>query len=247
MIAGTAGTWTTEGRSDVRIALWYLPLDRPAAARLDECHALLSPEETARAEQFTHRESRRQFIAGRALLRSMLAHYAGGDPCDFEFCYNRYGKPALQAPAGLPIEFSLSHARGLVACALSWRHAVGIDVERDGTIAAPLPVARRLFAAEEAAALAGLPPNERPAAFLRLWTLKEALLKARGVGLSGRLADVSFSPDGDGPPRISFTGPNPDSPADWRFAQGRLPPRYHVALAVHCGNSAADETRMETG
>jgi 4'-phosphopantetheinyl transferase len=238
----TAGTWTIEGRPDVRVALWHLPLDRPATARPDDFPSLLSPEETARAERFSHRESRRQFIAGRALLRSMLAHYAGGDPRDFQFRYNRYGKPALRAPAGLTIEFSLSHARGLVACALSWRHAVGIDVEREGPIAALLSLARRLFAAEEAAALAGLPPQERPAAFLRLWTLKEALLKARGVGLAGRLADVSFSLGEDGPPTISFTGPNPESPADWRFAQGRLPPRYHVALAVRCGSSAADET-----
>ena len=179
-----------------RIDLWCVFPDQIADPALwDAYRGLLSPEETQREQRFTHDEPRRQFLAGRALLRTVLAQYTGVDPRRLEFQCNRHGKPSLRkenlsnnsrgltAPGGasrdprtfrgllapgyfhsheadLPLEFSLSHTRGLVVCAVALRDAVGVDVEWAGRESAPLELARRFFAPAEAERLAKLPPED---------------------------------------------------------------------------------------
>ena len=60
---------------------------------------------------------------------------------------------------------------------------VGIDVENIGR-SINLDLARRFFAPAEVAFLEQMPENQRQATFFLFWTLKEAYVKARGVGLS---------------------------------------------------------------
>ena len=70
-----------------------------------------------------------------------------------------------------------------------------------------------------------------------MWTLKEAWLKACGLGLTVPLDDFAFDVSGSRP-RISF-GPQLDEhTADWQF---RVYPQhdYRVALAVRCPESVA--------
>lgn len=122
--------------------------------------------------------------------RGVLARYLGVAPPAVVLARGPYGKPRLAAPAGgAPLEFNLAHSGGLVALAVA-RHGVGVDVEA----IAPLPgldalAARCLDAAERAAWLAA-PAAGRLDAFLRLWTRKEACLKAAGTGLVDHLADA---------------------------------------------------------
>jgi 4'-phosphopantetheinyl transferase len=218
-----------------RIDLWHIFTDEAAAPAREACRDLLSAEEARRAERYTHPEARRQFVLGRALLRTALARYTGDDPKSLEFDYNPRGKPSLRSPPDMPLEFSLSHTRGLAVCAVALGHAVGVDAEsrqRHRTLS-PLELARRYFAPAETAALAGLPAEAQFAAFLDFWTLKEAFVKARGTGLAVPLADFAFSLFPDRPPTIAFSGPGPDRPEAWQFAQPRLAAGYHVAVAVH--------------
>ena len=132
----------------------------------------------------------------------------------------------------MPLEFSLSHTRGLVVCAVALHDAVGVDVECDRPGLAPLELARRFFAPVEAGLLAGLPPDGQRTAFFELWTLKEAFVKARGMGLGVPLADFSFSLASDGSATISFTQPDGERPDQWQFTRLRLASRYQAALAV---------------
>jgi 4'-phosphopantetheinyl transferase len=219
-----------------QIDLWHVFTERFAEwASWDACHDLLSQDELQRAQQYTHQEVRQQFVLGRALLRTALARYTGADPKSLEFRYTPRGKPALRPLRGLPLEFSLSHTRGLVVCAVALGDAVGVDVEnqqRQRTLA-PLDLARRYFAPAETDRLESLPVDEQFAAFLDFWTLKEAFVKARGTGLAMSLADFAFSLLADGPPTISFSPSSGDRPEDWQFAQPRLAPGYHVAISLH--------------
>jgi 4'-phosphopantetheinyl transferase len=68
--------------------------------------------------------------------------------------------------------------------------------------------------------------------FLRLWTLKEAYIKARGRGLSIPLDGFAFSLQPDRPPAISFAEKCPDRPEDWQFAQIQFGRQHQIALAV---------------
>jgi len=204
----------------------------------DEYRRQLPPEEVEQEQRFVFEKSRLQFLLSRVLVRSVLSHYAGNDLRAWEFTRNAYGKPSVSAPAGMPFEFNLSHTAGLVVCAVSLGRDLGVDVEDLRAASDNLHLARRYFAAAEAAALEALPPEEQPVAFLRFWTLKEAFIKARGMGLSIPLNDFAFSLHKDRPPTISLKPHDRENPDDWQFAALRLESRYQLAVAVRLPRSA---------
>ena len=98
------------------------------------------------------------------------------------------GKPRVEAPEGLRgLEFSVSHCDGLTAVVVSASGACGIDVEdenrRIGTDVGAF--ARRWLSEREAARLDRIEDvDERARAFMRLWTVKEAYVKALGLGIA---------------------------------------------------------------
>ena len=98
------------------------------------------------------------------------------------------------AQASPDLHFSLSHTRGLAACAVGRPYALGIDAEAWRT-PAPIELASRYFAPTEVRLLIARAPAERPSTFYRLWTLKEAYLKATGQGLAAPLDSFAFSLD----------------------------------------------------
>lgn len=130
----------------------------------------------------------------RATLRELLGAYAG-DP-DVEIRSGAHGKPF--AHAGGDIEFNLSHAGEDIVIAFARGQPLGVDIERLQRRAVSPDVARRFFCASEADALSALPESQRQGAFLRLWTHKEAVLKAIGGGLSFGLSRLEFALDANG-------------------------------------------------
>ena len=134
-------------------------------------------------------EHRQRFVAARGALRETLAKYAGCEPGRLEFQYGAAGKPAL---ASGDLHFNLSHSRGLALYAVARGREVGVDIEKVRREAALQLIAARFFPPEEAEALRALPPAERVEAFFRLWTRKEAYIKARGEGL--RILAESIDP-----------------------------------------------------
>ncbi|EME71977.1 phosphopantetheinyl transferase [Paramagnetospirillum caucaseum] len=140
------------------------------------------------------------------LLAGHLARELGCSPDAIVLGRDRFGKPFLAAPAAA-YWFNLSACGGLVLVAGSHGGPVGADVE---TLARCRPVwedAAREFAPAERARLAGLAPAERPLAFARLWTAKEAVLKARGIGIVNGLVEPDLSHLGD------LSAPPPWNPA----------------------------------
>lgn len=107
-----------------------------------------------------------------------------------EFTYNQYGKPLLSDSG---VQFSISHSGDCVAVGMSEDGEIGVDAETLG----PMPgiVMRKVFTPNEIAWVNG--SDEPDTAFFKLWTLKEAYIKALGVGMSYRLHDVEFTLTGD--------------------------------------------------
>ncbi|HEX2940144.1 MAG TPA: 4'-phosphopantetheinyl transferase superfamily protein, partial [Rhodopila sp.] len=97
--------------------------------------------------------------------------------------------------------------------------------------------ADRYFRPEEVAWLGSLPEPQRVGGFLRLWTLKEAFIKATGEGLARDLASFWFAM---GPPRIRFAGGGTEAAADWHFQQQVIGGRFIAALGVHAPGAAPD-------
>ena len=167
---------------------------RTSAAGTAAFAAILAHDERARAARFRFDRDRDRFIAGRGLLRTVLASYVEGDPGRLAFDYGPNGKPCLsECDRSGGVHFNLAHSDDLllVAVARSWE--IGVDVERVHALADAEGVAERFFSPREREGLRDLPAAQKLLAFFNLWTRKEAWLKATGVGISDSLGQVEVS------------------------------------------------------
>ena len=154
---------------------------------------VLSPDERSRAERLRRPSARAQFVATRAALRRILGGRIEVEPARVEFRIRPGGKPELAgAGAESGWRFNVSHTDGLYLIALARGFEVGIDVERGwtpgpGELAA---LVGRHFSPAERAEWESAVEADSMSAFLRIWTRKEAVLKASGVGLVDDLRAV---------------------------------------------------------
>jgi 4'-phosphopantetheinyl transferase len=145
---------------------------------------VLSADERARASRFVFERDRIRYVAARSFLRHIVAACIGGDPVGLSFSYGPHGRPRLSASHGLVPDFNLSHTGDLAMLAVSWAAPVGVDVEAVRPTPDMPGLASQVMHPAELLAFGRLPPSEQTEAFFTLWTRKEALLKAMGVGLS---------------------------------------------------------------
>jgi 4'-phosphopantetheinyl transferase len=125
-------------------------------------------------------------------VRRVLAQELYLPPQDLVFRADSHGKPHVVVPGGKLLHFNLSHTRGLSALVLSRQVEVGVDVESLGREVELLALARRYFATPEVLLLEDLAAEPQRELFFALWTLKEAWVKAKGLGLRVPLDEFSF-------------------------------------------------------
>jgi 4'-phosphopantetheinyl transferase len=109
---------------------------------------------------------------------------------------------------------------------------IGVDVENLQRTNSHQNIAKRFFSNSEAAFLERIDEAQKPMEFLRLWTLKEAFVKARGLGLSIPLNSFEISTFSDQPARVSFQNGIHGNEANWRFLQIRVGRSFHIAIAL---------------
>jgi len=221
------------GADEVHVWLaWTDAVDPVADAR---CATLLSAEERARHDRFHFERDRQLYRVAHALVRTSLSRYAPVAPAAWRFVATPHGRPELlPGNGGVPLRFNLSHTRGLVACVVSLAREVGVDVEAEERPGNPLDRVSDHFAPAEVAALRALPAAAQPTRFFTLWTLKEAYIKARGLGLAIPLDRFSFEVPASSstPITIAFTPPIDDDPASWHFESMQPGPRHFLACAA---------------
>jgi 4'-phosphopantetheinyl transferase len=190
----------------------------------------LSAEERAQFARFHFPHDARDYAAAHALLRTVLSRKSDRRPESWRFDKAPHGKPFLLDEGGGSPSFSLSHTRGMVACAVTSGIDVGVDVESVDREVNVLDIAARFFSVSEAQMLARLDPTSRRERFFDLWTLKEALAKATGVGLSESLAQGTFTIDAAGGVTLESSAVI-DAHA-WTFGLFVPDPRYRLAVAA---------------
>lgn len=167
---------------------------------------------------------------GRLPLRRLLAGYLDAALDDVVLADATHGRPELAGAHGGRLRFNWSHSgdRALVAIARSVQP--GIDLEHRARRGArdELALARRFFAPQEAQALAALPAQSRSSAFLQLWTVKEAVLKAQGRGLAYGLHRVVVDLRESGPALEHFDG---EPTAAWHVRELSPDPAWVAAVA----------------
>lgn len=207
------------------VSVWQLQL--PAKPCADDA-ALLSEDEVARASRFLFAQQRARFAGARAFLRRVLGEWLGTDPARLVLASDALGRPHLRD--GGP-DFNLSHAEDRVVVAVAAEGQVGIDLEA----CRPLPdrdaLARHVMDRAELAAFEALPAGERDVAFYRLWTRKEAVLKALGTGFSRDPRSLHIG--------IGAQPALGDAPGDARVLDMPAPAGFAMALCIRAPSHAA--------
>jgi 4'-phosphopantetheinyl transferase len=203
----------------------FAPARAPVALADDEIHVWLIAAD--RRDDALHADGPR--------MSGLLAAYLGCAPDSVRLTLGEHGKPFLDGPfpaSSRAFDFNVSHSGGALLVAIARGQELGVDIETQRRRRPVLDLARRFFAADEASALASLDETRRQIAFLRLWSCKEAIVKALGIGIGFGLARVQFGIDPAGEPvELSVIHASAGSVEDWHVVR-LAPTGAHVgALA----------------
>lgn len=197
------------------VHVWTGPIDLPESV-VEELEKCLSDTEKARAGRFRLLRDRRRSVAGRALLRRVLAAYTGADPAALLLSRTPRGKPVLASPS-CGLAFNLSHSGPTAAVAVTRQPRVGVDIEQVRPVPGAARIAARYFSPRERETLESAPPEARPAVFLRAWTAKEAFVKAAGAGFYSELNRVPLPVIGESEPRCAVIDEPGGVSRTWTF------------------------------
>jgi 4'-phosphopantetheinyl transferase len=197
-----------------------------SAEELEDLSGSLDSAELQRARRLPE-ASRRQFVATRAILRTLLGERLGVPAAEVMLRKSENGK--LFVSGG--VLFNVAHSKGLAVFAFTHNLEVGVDVELLRPLADLGGVVDLTLAPSEAADLQLIPTRERAAAFFACWTRKEAYLKASGNGL-GSPRDVAVTLRPGAPVRLVSVQGAPDEPGRWELASFEPRPGYVGAVAV---------------
>lgn len=169
--------------------LWLARLD--GGLDIGPALALLTQEEMTRAERFQFEIHRRRFIEARAALRCILSLYLSILPHDIPLMATPNGKLYIEHSH---LFFNLSHSENLAIYGFTFNNEVGVDIEK---IRASYndKLAQRYFSTEEYAEFSKLPEEQKTADFYRIWTGKEAVIKALGEKISFSLPSFTIPAD----------------------------------------------------
>jgi len=157
------------------VHIWSLSLDDRAL----DLPELLSNDEIARFACISHPKARSYFLRTRSALRMILASYVRRPANELTFTSGKNGKPELAADSPA-LCFNLSHSGHCFLLSVAVESDVGIDIEQVQANRDFAALARRFFTAEESFLIDSSNNNNL---FYRMWVLKEAAVKARGMKL----------------------------------------------------------------
>jgi 4'-phosphopantetheinyl transferase len=160
--------------------VWVLEMADDRVPPDSDCD-VLSRDERASADRFFRPHDRTRYIRSHVELRRVLSDYVGCAPSDLQFERTPEGKPHL---TGTDLHFNLSHSGRYAVVGVCAASAIGVDVEEIRVMPECHDLARKYFAPHEAAWIREGADDEQLERFYRLWTIKEALVKATGVGVS---------------------------------------------------------------
>ena len=142
----------------------------------------LSDDECKRLDTYRSKAAAERYVVTRSLVRIVLGQHTGEEPRAVRVSRTDTGKPVAER-----VHFNVSHSGDLVLVAVSNERAVGVDVERRRPVEKVQALVERWLTPDERRDLERIrgAEGDESEAFLRVWSLKEARLKALGVGISG--------------------------------------------------------------
>ncbi len=205
------------------------------------CISWLTDAEFERYQCYQFDRHRKQFLLGRVLVRSALTYHDQSiDSEAWRFSKNKYGKPAIHPEQqSKSLYFNLSHSGERLVLALANFADIGIDIEHSVKLRKIEAVADRYFSRLEVEALVGLAAAQQQIRFYELWTLKEAYIKACGMGLAIPLQHFAYSFPTPGNISIKFDAQRDDDEKFWQFWQLAAGDDYTLSMAARAGVEGA--------
>lgn len=220
--------------------IWtVIPESVRAPGDIARLRATLSREELRRIHRLQDAGDAHCYLVSHAMLRQVLSRYGPIAPHQWRFRYGPHGRPELAGPAATPLRFNLTHTTGLAACIVSAHHDCGIDAEQIRERHRPLRVARRMFSEREYAQLESLTGRDFLEYFYSRWTLREAYVKAVGVGISFPTRTLDFSIDARGSATIDLPPEAGRDGGDWRLRLLRPTGEHLLAIALQWPRDAS--------
>jgi 4'-phosphopantetheinyl transferase len=167
----------------------WLNLDQPIDVT-NELRSLMSPEEKRRLSRISNPLQRRQAIVRVARRRQVISELCGVEAHDIVFESDSRGRPMVVYPRVRGLEFSVSHCADISVIAVTHGLRIGVDVESLAEIPDSPNFMTWVASKPEVEQISKLPSSLRHAAKLRLWTRKEAYLKATGEGIGGGIGHL---------------------------------------------------------
>ncbi len=210
-----------------QVHLWLLDIRQFSNSLAEEALEIMSSDECERAQKFIRGKD--EYIASRWLLRKVLGEYLQQTPESLVFNRHEKGKPYL---ANHALQFNLSHSGHWALLALANEMELGVDIEQIKDSRDLLGIAESYYHLDEFAQLKQQPADEQTPYFYQLWTLKEALLKALGVGISAGLENLNFTLGEKISVSLSPALQQHAVTDKWQFHQWQLPDTNYCALAA---------------
>ncbi len=217
-----------------QIDVWITTTEHLTEQLHRTCKTLLSNDEQVRLSKFVAEDAKLQFLIARSLVRTTLSRYSHRQPDEWEFVANSYGRPRLaDGQSASPLHFNISHTTGMVACIVSSSEEIGVDVENIDREVNIQGLAKIIFSSAENLRFASAGENEQNELFFQHWTLKEAYIKARGLGMSLPLKAFRFEFEREeSDAQIAFSDELSDDPKRWRFKRFSPTKNHRLAIAA---------------
>jgi 4'-phosphopantetheinyl transferase len=215
------------------VYIWVIDISR-SIQQWEKYRSLLSKDEIERANRFYSPVDHDRFILYRGVLRLLLARYLCIKPNEIPFVYNLYGKPSIKFEVNKQgLSFNQSHSSNIGVLAITTFSSIGVDIEYIRDDLPFIEISKGYFSLIEKSELEKLPPFAQNNTFYKIWTEKEAILKAMGVGLSiplnsffvnstQKFGSITFSAN-------DFIGSKKES---YTYQSFNILPGYSIALAI---------------
>ena len=185
----SAKQWTRSPQSVPTV--WLTDVESISDNSFDQLYSYLSLAEQLRSDRFRFHGDRRRFILGRGLLRKLLSSFLSISPNKIPLHTDKIGKPYLKDNEE-GWTFNISHAGEFVMLAMrkdpSFRR-LGVDIEAIRWVEDMHAISQLYFSEDEASAVEN---QAQPDLFFQLWTKREALLKAAGMGLNEHMRTIGL-------------------------------------------------------
>lgn len=146
---------------------------------------MLSSDEINRVKNYYLDKDKTNFIVSRSILRTILSSYLQVQAQDIVFDYTPTLKPTLVLRHNNTIGFNVTHSKNLILYAIRHGGDIGIDVQYNQDISGFEKIAKRFYSPAENAQINLLPMEKQLSEFAKIWTTKEAFLKATSTGIIG--------------------------------------------------------------